>query len=175
MSLSPFDSFQSRFVTYLLNFPRMKTGSWTTYNIMTMCTRMKCMTFHRRAAVQCEGSLKIQIFGGWGRLVRSSNETSSSVSKTFRSRKCQTLSQPRIISHSQTFLHQTTTNCNTVPTLGTNSSSTVGLSRLSYAIVKLKPTASGETQAADEAENGTSSRRVTTIRNIKLFWTQKRN
>jgi len=23
MSLSPFDSFQSRFVTYLLNFPRM--------------------------------------------------------------------------------------------------------------------------------------------------------
>jgi len=24
MSLSPFDSFQSRFVTYLLNFPRIK-------------------------------------------------------------------------------------------------------------------------------------------------------
>jgi len=112
---------------------------------------------------------------GWGRLVRSSDERSSSVLKTFRSRKCQTLSQPQTISHSQTFLHQTTTNCNTVPTLGTNSSSTVGLSRLSYAIVKLKPTASGETQAADEAENGTSSRRVTTIRNIKLFWTQKRN
>ena len=27
MSLSPFDSFQSRFVTYLLNFPRI-TGWW---------------------------------------------------------------------------------------------------------------------------------------------------
>jgi len=26
MSLSPFDSFQSRFVTYLLNFPRTKVG-----------------------------------------------------------------------------------------------------------------------------------------------------
>ena len=27
MSLSPFDSFQSRFVTYLLNFPRIKEGN----------------------------------------------------------------------------------------------------------------------------------------------------
>jgi len=26
MSLSPFDSFQSRFVTYLLNFPRINHG-----------------------------------------------------------------------------------------------------------------------------------------------------
>ena len=157
---------------------------------------MKCRAVHRRASVQCKRSLKTQIFGGWGRLVRSSDETSSSVLKIFRSRKCQPLSQPQILSHSQTFLHQTTTNCNTVPTLRTNSqtflhqtttncntvptisnnsSSIVELSRLSYAIVNLKPSARGETQSADKAETGTSSRRVTTIRNLKLFWTQKRN
>ena len=120
-------------------------------------------------------TIKGHKFRPWGRLVRSSDETSSSVLKTFRSRKCQTLSQPQIISHSQTFLHHSTTNCNTVPTSRTNSSSTVQLSRLSHAIIKLKQTASGETHEADEAATGTSSHRVTTIRNLKLFWTQKRN
>ena len=37
MSLSPFDSFQSRFVTYLLNFPRITT---------TLCVRAVSPRFY---------------------------------------------------------------------------------------------------------------------------------
>jgi hypothetical protein len=38
MSLSPFDSFQSRFVTYLLNCPRTRPG-WNLERIIKICYR----------------------------------------------------------------------------------------------------------------------------------------
>ena len=37
MSLSPFDSFQSRFVTYLLNFPRILDPGLTFVSIQDVC------------------------------------------------------------------------------------------------------------------------------------------
>jgi len=56
MSLSPFDSFQSRFVTYLLNFPRI--SFWmTSTNVMYCELRCGIYLFERT-----EGSEHVAVF-----------------------------------------------------------------------------------------------------------------